>query len=372
MYTHRTRRAWSVPSVRSALKVLCRHFSFAHRVDAHRACEAVKDALSVRRLSSVTTTTTRRASCVASPVAMSRSVRAKMRRGRSVRVVPVTCALMACVAMTEPLWLTHVPSVLYVPSWVPSRAAVVLGVPVKRRTMTWYGQFGQDAWAASVGGEGGRDGFFVELGAQDGARTSNTRALEERLGWRGVCVEADPLNFRVLRYHRPKCATVRAAVGAKRGTKVSFESGGLRGAAFGGFGGATGFARYRGRGAPSGTKIEMETMTLTDVLRSARAPREIDYLSLDVEGAEVDVLEGLDSNVYVVRAISVEHNFEETKRQRIFDLLSSRGYDRVATGDRASCDVDAETGRCASGDGWCACVDDFYILSTDRREMARV
>jgi hypothetical protein len=93
---------------------------------------------------------------------------------------------------------------------------------------------------------------------------------------------------------------------------------------------------------------------------------------LDVEGAEVDVLDGLDSNVYVVRAISVEHNFEETKRQRIFDLLSSRGYDRVATGDRASCDVDAETGRCASGDGWCACVDDFYILSTDRREMARV
>ena len=299
---------------------------------------------------------------------MSRSASARPRRAQRVRfaltLALVACAVLACVAATESLWLTHAPSLFYVPPWVPARAAAALGIPRARKALPWYGQFGQDAWAASARGGGGRDGFFVELGAQDGVRTSNTRALEERLGWRGVCVEADPLNFRVLRYQRPRCRTVRAAVGAKRGTKVSFESGGLQGAAFGGFGGATGFARYRGQSAPSGTKIEMETMTLTDVLRSARAPRQIDYLSLDVEGAEVDVLEGLDSNLYVVRAISVEHNFEETKRQRIFNLLSSRGYDRVATGDRASCDVDAVTGRCASGEGWCTCVDDFYILSS--------
>ena len=325
--------------------------------------------------------------------AMSRSERTRPRRAQYVRFALTlslaACAVLVCVAATESIWLPHAPSLFYVPPWVPARAAAALGIPMARGPLPWYGQFGQDAWAASARGGGGRDGFFVELGAQDGARTSNTRALEERLGWRGVCIEADPLNFRVLRYQRPMCRTVRAAVGAKSGTKVSFESGGLRGAAFGGFGGATGFARYRGQSAPSGTKVEMETTTLTDVLRSARAPALIDYLSLDVEGAEVDVLEGLDSNTYVIRAISVEHNFEETKRQRIFDLLSSRGYDRVAAGDRASCDVDALTGRCApasgadradpsfiasarsstpigtsgaySGEGWCACVDDFYV-----------
>ncbi|HEX7947688.1 MAG TPA: FkbM family methyltransferase, partial [Phenylobacterium sp.] len=57
------------------------------------------------------------------------------------------------------------------------------------------------------------------------------------------------------------------------------------------------------------------------------APRRIDYLSLDTEGSELDILAAFDFDAWDVRLITVEHNHTD-RREAVFDLLTGKGYAR--------------------------------------------
>jgi hypothetical protein len=76
---------------------------------------------------------------------------------------------------------------------------------------------------------------------------------------------------------------------------------------------------------------EIETISLNDLLKKYNAPKDIDYISLDTEGSEVNILEAFDFSQYKVKFFTVEHNNKEVNRQKIYDLLTSKGYDRVLT-----------------------------------------
>ncbi len=66
-----------------------------------------------------------------------------------------------------------------------------------------------------------------------------------------------------------------------------------------------------------------------DLLEKYNAPNQIDYLSIDTEGSEFDILNSFDFNwKYKILMITVEHNFT-LKRNEIFELLSRYGYKRV-------------------------------------------
>jgi hypothetical protein len=72
--------------------------------------------------------------------------------------------------------------------------------------------------------------------------------------------------------------------------------------------------------------VELTTTTLGDVLERAHAPRFIHFVSIDTEGSELEILEGLPFDQYTVGAFAIEHNGEHPKRQRIRTLLEARGY----------------------------------------------
>ena len=72
--------------------------------------------------------------------------------------------------------------------------------------------------------------------------------------------------------------------------------------------------------------VELTTTTLGDVLDRAKAPRFIHYISIDTEGSELEILEGLPFDRYSIGAFSIEHNGEEPKRQQIRELLAAHGY----------------------------------------------
>lgn len=55
--------------------------------------------------------------------------------------------------------------------------------------MEYYSQVGQDRWVINYFGENYK-GFFIDIGAYDGISISNTYALE-KLGWKGICVDAN-------------------------------------------------------------------------------------------------------------------------------------------------------------------------------------
>ena len=72
--------------------------------------------------------------------------------------------------------------------------------------------------------------------------------------------------------------------------------------------------------------VELETRTLTELLEQAKAPPFIHYMSIDIEGAELEALKGLDFSRYRIGALTIEHNFEEPKRSDIRKLLERNGY----------------------------------------------
>jgi hypothetical protein len=75
------------------------------------------------------------------------------------------------------------------------------------------------------------------------------------------------------------------------------------------------------------TSIAVSTITLLDVLDQAKAPAFIEYLSLDTEGSEYEILKAFDFSRYTFGLIDVEHNFIEPRRTHIRDFLVANGYE---------------------------------------------
>jgi FkbM family methyltransferase len=188
---------------------------------------------------------------------------------------------------------------------------------------TLYSQLGQDLAVIDFYKEK-KDGFFVEIGAVDGIEISNTYLLETRYNWKGICVEAIPNKFEKLVKNRPNSKCVSKAVFSESGLKVPFSichSLEL----------VSGMNDYLGGNWKSTvennrTVIEVDTMTLTEILDQNEAPLFIDYLSLDTEGTELEILKSVDLNKYTFGLIDVEHNYLEEPRKNIRDFLTANGY----------------------------------------------
>ena len=84
----------------------------------------------------------------------------------------------------------------------------------------YYGQYGQDSIIAQFfESKGIKNGTYVDIGASEGIRFSNTWLLEQ-LGWRGICVEAHPDYAQLLTENRPNSVCYSAAAGDRDKVKV--------------------------------------------------------------------------------------------------------------------------------------------------------
>ena len=188
-------------------------------------------------------------------------------------------------------------------------------------------QLGQDLWVLEQTNYK-RGGFFVEFGATDGVLLSNTYLLEKEFGWQGICAEPNP-TFHSKLVNNRQCQTSHKCIAAKTGDKVQFvladEYGGISEYSLAG--------RHRDKVLAykdDGNVISVDTVSLQDFLTAAGAPKTIDYLSIDTEGSEFSILETFPFELWDVRFITIEHNFE-AQRERIFELLFSKGFQRKET-----------------------------------------
>jgi FkbM family methyltransferase len=179
-----------------------------------------------------------------------------------------------------------------------------------------YAQAQQDLWVALAVAPGKRDGYYVDVGSADGIFHSNTKLLDS-MGWNGVCIDPFPSNMETR-----TCQLFRQPVFSVSGKDVEFRAAGENG----------GIADTMGRTAGQAAKaplVHFVTATLDEILEKAKAPRHIDFMSIDVEGAEFEALRGLSLDKYDVDAFAIEHNNETEKREHIRQLLEGRGYVRV-------------------------------------------
>jgi FkbM family methyltransferase len=183
-------------------------------------------------------------------------------------------------------------------------------------------QLGQDLWVLEQTGYK-RGGFFVEFGATDGVLLSNTWLLEKEFGWRGICVEPNPALFEQLRLNR-SCAVSDACIAGETGKEVDF----VFADAFGSmaeYAASDHHAATRQAYAETGAVGKLKTTSLHDLLCQLSAPREIDYISIDTEGSELEILAAFPFDKWDVQLFTVEHNFTP-HRGKLRELLSHHGY----------------------------------------------
>ena len=189
--------------------------------------------------------------------------------------------------------------------------------------LRYFSQQGEDCLIARFFGFKPH-GFFVDIGAFDGKYLSNTYFFEQ-LGWSGVCVEAYPPYFDLCVKNRPgsKCHQV-ACLDRDRGM-IDFRA--ERGGLFSGVEVDEQFVAsvYRGNSVPFDgfQNIKVPTSSLDALLTHGRS--EIDFVSIDVEGAELRVLAGFNLERYRPRILILEAN-DAAQRRAIDDHLGERGY----------------------------------------------
>lgn len=182
----------------------------------------------------------------------------------------------------------------------------------------WFSQYRQDEIVARLL-NGKKNGFFVDLASNDAVRISNTYALETQLDWKGICLEPNPVYWGGLAYR--KCEVVAAVVGNQTMEEVHFTFPKAKSPKGGIVGG-----QFDNKDDKSNTIQRRYTVTLKEIFQSFQAPRVIDYLSLDVEGAEDLVLSSFPFTEYRFNVLTVERPSEP-----LSELLSENGYSLLKT-----------------------------------------
>lgn len=199
---------------------------------------------------------------------------------------------------------------------LPLMAALTIAYQEAAGESPFPSEIGQDKWVAEAMFPGEHAGYFVDVGSGHGRIGSNTKALEDR-GWTGVCVDPFPTGM-----DGRTCQMLKEVVSNEAGKTVLFHThDGL-----GGIADTLGKWKEQAQQAPA---VEMTTTTLGDLLARAGAPPFIHFLSLDIEGAELDALRGIPFDRYRFGAMAIEHNEEEPKRTDIINFLEANGYRRV-------------------------------------------
>ena len=172
-----------------------------------------------------------------------------------------------------------------------------------------------------------RNGFFVEFGAADGKSLSNTWLLEKSFDWTGILAEPGRCWREALRTSGRNAALEYDCVWTTTGETLNFvEPDSHLISTIEDFRDGDHLARFRSKASASTYKVR--TISLNDLLEKHRAPAEIDYLSIDTEGSEFDILNSFDFARYRFRAITCEHNFT-SQRDEIHSLLTRNGYRQV-------------------------------------------
>ncbi len=159
-------------------------------------------------------------------------------------------------------------------------------------------------------------GFFIEAGANDGYTQSNTYYLEKRRGWRGVLVEGVPDLYNKCLSKRPSsivhgCALVAEA---EEGETVTMHYANLMSVVEGAMKTKDAQKKHIEAGLKvqyldSSYEVEVPARTMESILDEVQDLPQIDFLSLDVEGYELEVLKGVNLSKYSPAYILVEARF---------------------------------------------------------------
>lgn len=178
-----------------------------------------------------------------------------------------------------------------------------------------FSQSGQDLWLLRHIFPGKRNGLYIEIGAYDGVSYSNCLLMEAAFGWSGIAIEPNPKVFPSIQHSRTVEA-LNVAIGSQPGVTKFRIAGMLSGI-------VTSYCaeheqRILREFGDDCAEIEIPVMDIASIL-AERGITQVDYISIDVEGGEIEILKNLQSSGVKIRALSVENNY----RTREIPLLAA-------------------------------------------------
>ncbi len=159
-------------------------------------------------------------------------------------------------------------------------------------------------------------GFFIEAGANDGISQSNSLFFEKHYGWTGLLVEPIPELAARCRHNRPDCTVVNSALVPLDypAATIEMHACNLMSLVKGAMKSKEADLEHIARGCEiqqvESREIRVPAIPLSKLL-DQHGVREIDFLSLDVEGFELSVLQGLDLTRHRPRWMLIEARFRE-------------------------------------------------------------
>lgn len=144
-----------------------------------------------------------------------------------------------------------------------------------------------------------KKGTFIEIGGGNGVDLSNSYILEKKFKWRGVICEPDSrLHSNILA--KRKCFLETRPVSSSVNKNIYFYFKGL-------------YDSYASLSySPSAKKLK--SISLNNLIKKYQLGKNIDYISIDTEGNELDIIKNFNFNKYNVKIFTIEHNFKKNKR----------------------------------------------------------
>jgi FkbM family methyltransferase len=160
-------------------------------------------------------------------------------------------------------------------------------------------------------------GFYIDIGACDGLSGSNTYIFEQ-IGWEGLCIEPQPDVFNRLKKHR-KCDCYNVAISDKGKETENFyqvEGGDALGRI------AEGISDTQKKWMKETGKlkeIKVRTSTFSEIMNNYSDINHIDFMSIDVEGYEMEVLKTIDFKKWTFGLITIEASHPDRIRQLLYE-----------------------------------------------------
>jgi len=202
--------------------------------------------------------------------------------------------------------------------------------PIPVSVTTWYGQNLQDKYCYEKFLKGKQNGTFLDIGASDGKRFSNTLAFEESMGYTGLCIEPRKVAFDKLTALR-KCHCENVAVDTEEREAEFLELKGY-GRCLSGLVDrydprhVQRISREKNNPAHQGSEIIKVKTVCLETLLDKYDLHDIDFCSLDVEGAELKILKSINWTKTRIRVLVVENNYQDPEMRKYLESVGFK-YD---------------------------------------------
>jgi FkbM family methyltransferase len=201
--------------------------------------------------------------------------------------------------------------------------------------METYSQYNQDKFVIETLNNK-KNGYFVEIGSTNGIDINNTFLLEKKFQWNGICIEPNKNTFNELVKNRDCICLCEVIDDEEKDVWFKINSD---------------WSCITNTFSENTEK--RKTKTLHTILKENNAPNVIDYLSIDCEGKELDILKSINHNEFIFNVITVEHNafyVGKSYKNEIKDFLESKNYVFIKTNTKNK-----------QRSEWVENIDDFYI-----------